>query len=119
MHSPQALDTLFKALVGARLHRFDIAACAKAASGTGDDDRTDFAIAAQALQHLAQGLQHRRGERVEPVRAIERQPGDSVFNPFQQVRHLQVLLAATGIDRSGRMLSGKTLCRRKMSHGQG
>src|SRR5438067_1816962 len=71
-----------------RLTNTRAAAGAKAASGAGHDDRADLGIGAQALQRFAEALQHRRRERVQPIGAIEGQPGDAVFDLFQQVRHL-------------------------------
>ena len=76
---------------GAIIHA---AARAKTPSGTGDDDRTDAGVAAQALQRLVQALQHRRRERVQPIGSIEGQPRDPVFPGFQQVGHLGPIMAA-------------------------
>jgi hypothetical protein len=91
MHSTQALDPLLKPLGGSALHRLDIAARAKAASGAGDYDRADFGNAGQALERLAQSLKHRGRERIQPIGPIELQPGDPAFGRFQQVAHFTPL----------------------------
>src|SRR6516225_4297929 len=76
MHPPQPLDPLLEALAGAALHRLDVAACAEATPGPGDDDYTGIRVASQALQCFTQGEQHCWRKCVKPIGPIEGQPGD-------------------------------------------
>src|SRR5215471_10506493 len=103
MHPAQTLDAFFEPLGRTDGHRLNVAAGAEAASGAGDDDRTYLGILTQALQRLPQGGQHRRRKRVQAVRAVEGQPGDSVVRRLQKIRHFALL--ATDRNQSWKFIS--------------
>jgi hypothetical protein len=72
-------------LGGALGHALDVAAGAKRAARAGQHDGADGFVRRETGQRLQQRIHHRRRQRIEPVRPVERQQRDAVRHGFDQL----------------------------------
>jgi hypothetical protein len=66
-------------------HRRHVAARTEAAPCAGDDDAADGRVVGAALERGDRRIEHRPGERVQPLRPVQREHGHAVADLHEQV----------------------------------
>jgi hypothetical protein len=88
-------------------HALDIAARAEGPAGAGQDDHLDGRVAGQPRQPVQQALHDRRRQRIHPLRPIEDQRRDAVFNGFEQFwQYVHLSLRCDGLTRPASLRDG-------------